>query len=286
MQMSPLLSGRLCFRELQSGVAAVGVVTLAPDFPANETDCFLLVRPPAGPWALMDLEGSQRHPLEPMKQSWGLGNLFTSQVWPTPTQAQALPVRLVQAFPDTNTWTVAAVSPFGFSEIQAAAELPSSPAGDHHWFDVRNGVAEVLDAPFDARGMAMGQLLNQQPVWPNAEGQFHTVPTLASDWCQHFYRYHQRLIEGARNGESQDQLRTFFSQDPHLQWCYSSVQDPVFVSYLEALDSMGALEVERPRTVAENQARYALVDKAMSKVFDLEDEAEPPPTGRSARPGF
>lgn len=285
MQMSPVLSGRLCFRELQCGVAAVGVVTLAPGFPANETDCFLLVRPAGGSWALMPLEGAQRQPLGVMEQSWGLGNLFTSRVWPTPTQAQALPVRLVQAFPDTNTWTVAAVSPFGFSEIQAAAELPSSPAGDHHWFDVRNGAAEALDAPFDARGMAMGQLLNQQPVWPNAEGQFHTVPTLASDWCQHFYRYHQRLIEGARNGETHEQVQQALRNDPHLQWCASSVADPVFVSYLEALDSMGALEVERPRTVAENQARYALVEKAMAKVFGLEEDDLEPAT-RSSKPGF
>lgn len=285
MHMSPLLSGRLCFRELQSGVAAVGVVTLAPDFPANETDCFLLVRPPAGPWALMGLEGSQRHPLEPMKQSWGLGNLFTSQVWPTPTQAQALPVRLVQAFPDTHTWTVAAVSPFSFPDIQAAADLPPTSGQDHHWFDVRNGVVEALEAPFDARGMAMGQLLNQQPVWPNAQGQFHTVPTLASDWCQHFHRYHKRLIEGARNGESQEQTQQALRSDPHLQWCTSTAADPMFVSYLEALDSLGALEVERPRTVEENQARYALVEKAMSKAFGL-DSDDPEPVSRSSKPNF
>ena len=61
--------------------------------------------------------------------------------------------------------------------------------------------------------------------------------------------------------------------------------DPVFVSYLEALDSMGALEVERPRTVAENQARYALVEKAMAKVFGLEEDDLEPAT-RSSKPGF
>lgn len=284
MSHTPLLSGRLCFRELSSGTALAGVVTLEPNFQANETDCFALVRATDNTWMMTSLEEDKRRPLDTLEQSYGLGNLLTLSVWPTPARPDVLPVRLVEAFPETNTWTLMGVSSLSFKDLAKAAKLPAHE-GAHHWMDVRQGKLEAIEAPFQASGMAMSQLLPQEPVWPDAAGTPHTLPVLSVAWREHFHAYHRRMLDGLAQGQSWREIQESLQADPILRHCSPSSRDMLFLDYLQEMDAMGALEVEAPRTVAQVQARHALVKKAMTKVMGLEDPDDEP-TSRRTKPGF
>lgn len=258
MTFSVITSGRLCFRELTNSTALVGVVTLDPSFVANETDCFALTRLDNGQWAAVALEPEHKLPLTDEQRVYGLSALLTTPVWRTPANDHTVVVRFTEAFPEDNTWALAGVSNRPLSTLP----LPfpdEGIQGSHLWVDLQQGQASRLETPFAAQGMAMGQLLTQQAIWPNAQGALHTLSTLPTATRQDMFDYHQRVVQAIHNGETDEELRAAIQANPRMRAVAPySLPDMEYAHYLAKLSERGALEMDRPRTADEVEAGKAV----------------------------
>lgn len=232
------ISGRLVVRHLAEGTVLVGLLQLPAGIAIVEgaayalrltADSVQLSPAPVGP--ALDVE----------QHGWAMSDWLLGRAWFRTYDPEFLVVRFVQAFPDINAWAVCGVSAWPLDAL-------SRDAAGHGWWEVGEGALRALTPPCDARGMAMGQLLTQCPVWPGPAGELHALSQVLSPWRPVLLRFHQLLVRAGRGEMTLAQAREQVRVDPELWQVGAGALDPGFCAYLVQLNARGGLQLDGPRT--------------------------------------
>lgn len=256
------VAGRICRRALADGEALVGLLHFPDDFAVVEGAAYVMM------W-----QGGQlsiaRAPVDPglpaQYESYGIGDLLQQQIWRKTATPDAMVVRFVQQFPDSNGWAV-----YG-----ASSHRPPAGALSHSWFDIDlDAGIKSIPAPFEANGMAISQLLTSVPAWPDIDGVPHALSQTQSPWRDHYHRYHQLLVSAARDPEVEAGLQAKIHADPHF--CHLSIGrvDRAFCAYLAALDDEGMLVKDGPRSEQDFKLREEKSSEIVRGVVARKNEEE------------
>jgi len=258
--VSPV-SGRLCRRSLSQGQALVGVLTLPADFTVEPGRSYLLVDTGTS-FRLAELPFED--PLSDENIHYGIDGLLRSTVWRGVTAPEAMTVKFLDAFPQDNTWVV-----FGASNVPLPKDAPS-----HAWWDIGpKGQRTPIEAPVDAVGQTMGQLLSFYPLWPDARGELYALPKLYPATRELYQRFHELLVASTKDPDLDATLEASIARQPEFHILSMGRVDRDFCRYLAALDAIGGMTLDRPRNADELRAYEALHDQAMAK-YQEKDEAE------------
>jgi hypothetical protein len=244
------ISGRIMARELANGKEAiVGVLHLPADFTPKEGALYLAMYGAEGTFHVIPSVIDADLPEE--YQGMGISAALEGSCWRKTNKPGTLTVRFVEAFPDSNGWSI-----YGAGNQQL---LPADRFHRGHAFmELSHGTLHQLSAVDDANGHAMEQLLSQLPIWPDANGAPHTVPAMEARWRQAYY---DMAVLRARFGAgelTEEQLREAMKADPKIAQISDHRIDREFCRYLAELRSIGALQLERPLTAVETKAREDL----------------------------
>jgi hypothetical protein len=252
-------SGRLCRRALREGEAIVGVLHFPCDVDIQEGAAYLLIQ--AGSALTM-----VRQPLElglpEHLQSYGAGDLLRAPIWRQSNIPGGIMVRFIAAFPENNGWAV-----YG-----ASNQSPGPDAPDHAWFDVGSpGTANPIDAPLEASGLAMSQLLTS-PVWPDASGAIHSLSQLQSPWRRHYHDYHLLLASAARDETISAQLEARVAKHPRFAQLNIGRINRNYCAYLAELEYRGELVVDGPMSAAVCAHREELSAQILKEAAPTENK--------------
>ena len=253
--------GRLLRRSVSGGAAWAGILHLPSEFVPEEGRAYGCLMAPSG--ILLDPD-----PVTPAlpkhMESHGAGDLLTSNIWPRPAVPKALSVRFIQAFPEVNSWTVVAPSPYPVN--------PGQP--DHAWFDVsKDGQVCPIDPPFNAAGEGFGNLLARHAVWPDRQGVLHTLPQLMSATRAPYFNYHKLLVQAARDPEVMADLAVRIRKNPAFQNFAFSPPEPMFCDFLSRMEERGLLDMDRPYTAVEYQCRQDVIREVFRESKAAQDTA-------------
>lgn len=256
--------GRLVRRAVSGGSAWAGVLHLPQEFVPEEGRAYgCLITPQGLSLAATPASG----PLDEQQLAYGAGDLLTQPIWPRPAVPEAISVRFLAAFPETNVWTV-----FGPSPVQMDRQAPS-----HTWFDVdTTGQLSQIQAPFDADGDGFGQLLTNHAVWPNRDGALYSVPQNHSAIRPHYLAYHQLLAQAARNPDVSDTLEETVAKHPVFRQFSICRIDRMFCSFLAQMEDERLLEVDRPYSAQEIKNRETNTLHILARSLDRDPPVRRP----------
>lgn len=254
------IGGRICQRSVVGGHVWVGVLHLPDNFTPTEGVAYAISQ--RNGRLFINTEPASQ-PLDSYQEWHGIKNLLESPIWPKSMDAQTLPVRFIGAFPDDNVWGL-----YGASHYALDDQTPS-----HVWCDVSpSGRIEPIEAPFDAAGQAISQLLTSHAVWPAKSAELYTIPQLSTAVRPHFYTYHKLLAEAGRNPELMKGLRDKIASDPNLRNISMGSIDPLYCEYLAELDDCGQLKIDAPQHIDQLRSKE---DAVLSLVKSLENPSRP-----------
>ena len=210
--------GQLHLRKVPQGFILVGLLHFDPSVEIEEEAAYVAVLDAGRVYiSRQKVDG----PLD-RDHAWSVGDVLTQEVWRQTTDARALVVRFIKAFPDDNGWTV-----FGPSLH------PMPTPNDHHWWDVGSGGRlTVSDGP-DTAGFAIGQVLNSLPLWRNRDGVEHVLHTGPS-WTGPLYDRAHRLMALSETSDAlRNNLKDLLRSDPQLKKIYANT-DRMFCQSLNA----------------------------------------------------
>jgi hypothetical protein len=257
----PVTGGRLCVRHLKDGDAMVGLLHLPAGVVPIEGAAYLLIEKDQ---QLRVAPEPLDQGLAPACQASSIGELCTAPIWSKTVDAHTRVVRFFAAFPETNSWTV--VGPSSHADPQA----PS-----HSWFDVdANGRKQPMAEPFESNGLALGQLLTNHPVWPDAHGKGHTLPQMSSAWRQEYFRYHQLLVQSTHDPELDANLEKVIARDPAFSEISVGRIDRDFCRHLANLDAQGLLVLDAPQSVDFHRRQNAAVGNLVESLIGRQDKAD------------
>lgn len=237
------IGGRICQRSVVGGHIWVGVLHLPDNFTPAEGVAYAISQRDGR--LFINTEAASK-PLDQDQEWHGIKSLLESPIWPKSMDAQTLPVRFIGAFPDDNVWGL-----YGASHYALDDETPG-----HVWCDVSpSGRIEPIEAPFEAGGEAISQLLTSHAVWPAKSSELYTIPQLQTSVRPHFHTYHKLLAEAGRNPELMNGLRDKIASDPNLRNISIGPVDPVYCQYLAELDAAGQLHIDAPEHVNDRRSK-------------------------------
>lgn len=248
--------GRLVRRAVSDGSAWAGVLHLPLDFVPEEGRAYACQITPAG-LALSPIPVSG--PLTEQEITYGAGDLLTRPIWPRPAVPEAMSVRFLSAFPESNVWTV-----FGPSPVQV-----ESQAASHVWFDIGpTGQLTEIEAPYDAQGEGFGQLLTNHAVWPGRKGELYSVPQIHSATRPHYLAYHQLLAQAGRDPDISDTLEDTIARHPVFRHFSVGQIDRMFCAFLAQMEDEGLLEIDRPYSGQEIKERERNTLRVLERSLD------------------
>ncbi len=249
------IRGRYISRLLRGGTILAGVVHFEPDVRIREGAARLLVlRDDVFALGAHDLDDGV--PEGAGYEGAGLGQLASCAVWQRQGGIGMFTVRFVSAFPESNGWSFVAVSPFPF-------ETRQMDAAGHAWWDAHGGEVVPCVAPIDARGKAIGQLLTDHPIWPDAGGAPHSVPQLETRWREPMLEV-QRLCSRVGRGElSPADCSALLRERPELKACAPGSIDLDYCRFLATVERDYGLELIASRTAEAHALRAAQLSQAL-----------------------
>lgn len=251
---TPPISGRLLVRQLGSrGACIVGVLHFASHIQIQEGALYLLsVRNGHVMSHLEPLDDG----LRPEYFSSGVGDLLHNPIWRGTSIDGVVSVRFFKAFPESNGWAV-----FGAGQ----REFPLQADGiGHAWLNVKAGRCTEITAPASAHGEAIGSMLTNFPVWPNAHDEMHTLPGLHSQVRPHFDRHSGLLASLGRNEITQDQyIETVRGDDDLREVAPYCKPDPDYARFVALMHARGMTSATEPQSALVFAARKAAADQCV-----------------------
>jgi hypothetical protein len=250
---------RVLVRQLHEGAALVGLAFFQKEMRIKEGAAYLLSLR-AGRMEVVTQALDDGIPDE--CAAYGLSGLLNAPVWYRTTHPEFVTVRFIAAFPDQNGWSFAGASAAAIPNINA-------DSSGHAWLDVAGGDGRLqpIDAPVDARGMALAQTLTQCAIWPSLEGALYSLPQIEAEWRPDFLR-NARLLASVGRGEMEpaDYTQTVRG-DRRLQQVASWGEvDRDYCKYLARLEALGGLTAMAPSRQDELQAREALASRVVAEM--------------------
>jgi hypothetical protein len=258
MLIHPINSGRLMIRDTpEGGSAVVGVIHLPKDVAVEENTMYLLLLRngratlatyPLGVGLPNELEGQ------------GVGAALCAPIWLTTTDATAVCVRLLGAFPQANGWTV-----YGASSHALRPDPGMQSSRGDEWFDIRTGEIRSIEPPAPSAGAQPQQLLTNAPVWPDRHGEPHVLCQHSIEWRHHYFRLSQLQAEFGAGERSLDDLMKAIRNDPHLSRIHCGSPSREYAEFLATLRDAGGLVEARPCSASDHAERDALVARCLPK---------------------
>lgn len=259
LPMQPVVGGRFVQRRTADGTIVIGVLHL----PAH-------VRPdPLGSqeaWTCrVDEIGAQphlligAHPISTSPVQWepddgDLLAMVRMPAWRTYGHAPAttFDIRMVRAFPGTNSWTFVGVTPH---------QVIDATDRTHQWVDIQGTGAMVPIQPptsIPLEGMALSQVLRDLCVWPDCRGRLHTLPVSTPSLARERSLVgvlHALLAQGHLTAQGRHVLELNWPGLAPLLDRHEAARDKGFRSFVAQLADLGLLQPERAYTQEELQAR-------------------------------
>jgi len=256
---------------VSQGAAWVGVLHLPADFVPVENVAYAMVLDDNDlrvvPVALdQGLDVHERF----SRTSHGIADVVTQPVWPKPADPRAVTVRFLTAFPEANAWSV-----YGVSQFPVKNDGPS-----HLWLAITAGRLEEIDAPMDATGMGLGQILTTHPIWPGPDGQGYTLSQTPQTWRKAWHDYHLLLADAADDETKFNALPATLASTPRVRDLVMGRPERAFCRYLARLREADELTEDVPQN-AEVRARREAI---LRRVFQEPESTEGEPA-RTRRPG-
>lgn len=251
------VAGRILVRALRDATIVVGVLHFRSDLEIVEGAAYA-----------MRMEGDEVA-LEAARlddgvadefDGTGLGQLATCPVWYRHSAPETMTVRMVKAFPDSNSWSVVAVAPHPVAFGQ------TDDAG-HAWFDVHNGHCDQITPVIDAVGTALSQLLTQYPIWPDVAGVLHSVPQIPTAWRESQHRATMLLVQVGRGEINSSDYLDIVRRDPRLSRHAARVPDPEFCRFLAVMERNHGLDPVCATPADAHARREALAERCLTDML-------------------
>lgn len=251
------LSGRLIARQLAGGQEVlVGLLHLPPAFTPREGALYLALINEHGIGLVPDVIDAD-FPDE--MQGAGMTGALRATCWRQTAVAGALTVRFVEAFPESNGWCI-----YGPSE---RALLPEGCYHRGHAFlEVQHGALATLTPPEGLHGITPAQMLDMLPLWPDASGVMHIVPTMEARWRPAYFAHSLLQAQYGAGEITAEQLKQAVEDDPRLRQIVYGRPDLEYCRYLAARRAAGGLQPQRPMT-AQQQAEHEAVATQLTRQF-------------------
>jgi hypothetical protein len=242
------LSGRLLARQIPEGKEAlVGVVHLPGEFVPNEGALYLAIY--AGGRIYVTPSMIDPGPEEHIR-SGGLENLLRANIWRKTNAVGTLTVRFMEAFPETNGWTI-------YGASNQPIFQPSLYERGHAFLEVSAGTLQTLPAPENLHGSTMSQILDSRALWPDAQGTLYALPSHEPKWRAAFHEYSVLRARVGAGELTKAELDKLVAADPDISAVkeFSNRPDMEFYHYLAALHAAGELKPMRRMTAEELTSR-------------------------------
>jgi hypothetical protein len=239
-------SGRLMARELPNNQQVlVGVLHFPAAFQPKEGALYMALYSAEGKFNVIPSVIESDYPQE---CGGSMEGVLRSDCWRKTNMPGTLTVRFVEAFPESNGWTL-------YGPSNQMLFPPSSYHRGHAFMEVTNGLVQPLPPVDGVHGISASQLLNRHVIWPDANGVLHEMPTNEARWRQAFYD-HSVLQARLGAGEiTQDEFNKAVLADPKVFQLRSFSRDERYLQYLVELRAAGGIQLQRPLTVPERDAR-------------------------------
>lgn len=254
-------SGLLVIREMSRNASAlVGIVHLSPAIAPVEGALYLVTlrqgqfEVASGPLG----EGG----LEP-EQEGDVTAALLSRCWRGTSVPDTLTVRFLSAFPDSNGWVL-----YGASQ-QPLVELAPRDASGHAWLGIESGATSALGPVANGAGLSTAQLLSTLPVWPDAAGVPHVLPTMSQELRADYHEYSKLLARHGAGDITRAELESAVKTDPLLYRVHGFSVDFSYCQYLAQLSDAGGLPLHGVRSLAQytaDQARSLQIVQAASRM--------------------
>lgn len=251
-------SGLFVVRAANKEYGIVGVLHFPADFAISECAAYLC----------MVVDGRLqilRDPVDHRTYSddwsgYGVGGLLRSQAWFATSASYTFTARFYQAFPESNGWVFIAAS-----NQPVAPDICFGTSG-HAWLSVLDGAIHGAGDAHDA--VATGELyvgLLRLPIWPDAHGVPHTLPTIESGF-RHAYTRVSELRAQAYLGEiTTKEVHAIIAADKLLTRAASCGTESQYHRFLAVLYKRGLLTDEDPLSREETEQREAQVHSAFEE---------------------
>lgn len=230
-------SGRFCVRKTSDGFATVGVLHFPEKFRPEEGTGYPLI------WA----DGQLRTvpiamgKLAPHQLDDGFGGWSQSPIWRDIGEAGFV-ARFVKAF--DNGWSALSVTrsdPFA-GMVPDAHRFADGP---HYWVDIHDGQVTAIPSPVPPKslqGTALSQLCTNFCVWPNGEGEPHTLPALSSSTRRAFSMLNSISLLVANDKLDRQDANHLIRDSAALQGLGASLADDDYLQYLKVAGEFGMLD--------------------------------------------
>lgn len=250
-------SGRLLARQLGAGQEILlGVLHFAPHFVPREGALYLMTTALGQVRVLLGMLDADM----PLEAQGGVTGTLKSACWRGTTCPGALTVRFIEAFPESNGWTV-------YGPCEHALFPPQSYEGGHAFLSVQDGTLSSLPLPEGLSGAAAGQILNDMPLWPDANGTLHAVPSTEARWRSVYFDWSMLQARLGAGEISEEELREEYRKNPQFQNVASPRPDIEYCRYLTALRDAGGIISACPLTAEALAARAGLALQIVSGLY-------------------
>jgi hypothetical protein len=267
------VDGRLVVRNLPASASAmVGILEFPPEF-VPEEDALYVASLRDGRFCIMDTRVDNG--VVPECSGMGINNILRESCWRGVAEDDMLTVRFIEAFPQSNRWTV-----FGASNKHLMTNAVADQVGQV-WLSVCDRKLKQIEPVVSEFGMTLGQMLSSKPVWPDSKGVMHTLPVIESRWRQAYLEYSTLQARYGAKEISKQQLVDAVRADPALFAIRSLSVEDEFCRYLARLRDAGGLTLNRPFSADEVAKKDALIAQLISVGEDADDVGRV--AGRSLR---
>lgn len=263
----PTQTGRLFMRHLKEGRALVGCLSFDPSVAIEEEKAYLLMMKDGSVFLSDKPVDSQEYSKDYVKS---VDDLIKCPIWQKTTSKDALIVRFFKALPEENMWTVFGPSNF-VSENNKTGE----------WWDVAHGRLREVAPPVIDYGMTLGQVLNQNAIWPSPSGVMYAIPAVASWSDALFKRLHVLMATAGATEKTLTHAADIVRAAPHLEKVTPMNLDKQFCRFLNKMNiHLDEKVKEKPQSTntaadlkeQEDKSRKALDQEIVSETFDNEKE--------------
>jgi len=178
----------------------------------------------------------------------GIAAAIYAPIWCRVTASGAIVIRAFQSFEGSNWWTF-----YGVSRARLPDEIEFDNGG-HAWLRLDPGKATQIDAPLNAAGLAIGQLLGK-PVWPGPDGRTYMLPQHTPRWCRRYFEMNLRLASAGGDPEQGVDILAGLRRDPRFAAIAPFRNEKTYLTYLAALNDAGVLQPDAPWTAEEAASR-------------------------------
>ena len=247
-------AGRVVLRKVGGGeTALVGIFHFEPAFKIVEGASYLLHLQESG----VSVYSNVVDPEVPADlAAFDIGYHLTAPIWRKPAVDGVLVVRFILQWPATNSWLV-----YGCAPASPVSDDKYSATG-HLWLEQdANGLRSIV-APAEGMGLTMAQMASDLLVWPDAQGVFHTLCCIPTNWRADYLAYNKLQVSLGRGHITRFEFKSHIYNDDRLFFLQTNPNED-YLRYLVRLDDLGGIQEAAPYSEVQLRERSERCEEAI-----------------------